>query len=67
MTLTIAPEIEAQLVSVAQQEGIDPTALVAHLVTERFQQRVAKDEEYTRRIKLLKEIIEETEELGLYE
>jgi hypothetical protein len=66
MTLNLTPKVEAEIVAAAQREGIDPSSLVEQLVIEFLPSRIAKEREYQRRANLVREIMSDSDELGLY-
>ena len=67
MTLTIelTPDQEARLAEFAQREGLDPAAMAQRLVTEHLPS-LSGDNERIRRELVMRELVEETERLGLY-
>jgi hypothetical protein len=67
MTLNITPQLEEQLLTAAQLEGIEPATIAEQLILEHLPERIAKDMESQRRGKLVTEIMDITHELGLYE
>ncbi len=72
MTLTIelTPEQERRLVALARQEGLAPSEVVKKLVEEHLpplaSSSLLPEQEQTRRAKVMHELVEETERLGLY-
>lgn len=65
LTIELTPEQEARLAEFARREGLDPVTLAQRLVTEHLPSR-NDAEERTRRAKVMQELVEETENLGLY-
>ena len=72
MTLTIelTPEQESRLAALARQEGIEPAEVVQKLVEEHLPPLAPSsglsEQERARRVKIMHELVEETERLGLY-
>ncbi len=72
MTLTIelTPEQESRLAVLARREGLEPADVVKKLVEEHLPPLAPSsrlpEQEQARRVKVMQELVEETERLNLY-